>query len=87
MITTKGRLLTDVQLEYTEEEIRIFECRFQEGEELAILIDTFYNRARLYAPFDACQALASHHQYELFIRDVRDTSPESGSSPSLPLQV
>ncbi len=42
--------------------------RLEEGEEPAILIDTYHNRARIYAPFDECQLLASCHQYELFIR-------------------
>ncbi len=68
MITTKGRLLTNICLAYTQEEIRIYGLRLEEGEEPAILIDTYHNRARIYAPFDECQMLASLHQYELFIR-------------------
>lgn len=73
MITTKGRLLTDVQLVYAKEEIRISEYRLQEGEDLVILIDTYYKRARLYAPFAVCGVLASRHQYELVIHQ----EPES----------
>jgi hypothetical protein len=68
MITTEGRLLTNVQLAFLEGEIRLYEYRLQEGEEVALLLDTYHNKARIYRPFDECQRLASRHQYELFIK-------------------
>jgi hypothetical protein len=68
MITTTGRLLTNVHLAFLDGEIRLYEYRLQEGEELAILMDTYSNKARIYRPFDECERLAAIHQYELFIR-------------------
>jgi hypothetical protein len=68
MITTAGKLLTNVHLEFVRDEIRLYEWRLQEGEQLAILLDTYHNVARIYAPFDECQRLASLHQYELYIK-------------------
>src|SRR5260370_23964732 len=68
MITTKGRLLTSFCLVYTQDEIRISGLVLEEGEEPAILIDRYHNKARIYRPFDECQALAYRHQYELLIR-------------------
>jgi hypothetical protein len=68
MITTTGRLLTNVHLAFLEGEIRLYEYRLKEGEDVAILLDTYHNKARIYRPFDECERLAALHQYELFIR-------------------
>lgn len=70
MITTKGRLLQDFIVSFSEGEIRICWARFEEGEQLAILIDRMHNNARIYVPFDEAQSLASRHQYELFIPQI-----------------
>jgi hypothetical protein len=69
VITTRGRLLQDVCLTYTKDEIRIIGLRLFEGDEgIAILIDNSRNNARLYAPFEECKRLAALHQYELVLR-------------------
>ena len=68
MITTKGRLLPNVGLSFIQDEIRICCPGLEEDEKLAILIDQFRNKARIYAPFEECERLAALHRYELFIR-------------------
>src|SRR5262249_16327302 len=67
MITTKGRLLPNVGLSFIQDEIRIFCPGLEEDEKLAILIDQFRNKARIYAPFEECRRLAALHRYELSI--------------------
>jgi hypothetical protein len=68
MFTTEGRLLTNVQVTFANNELHVPFIRLQEGEDVAILLDTYHSKARIYRPFDECQRLASHHQYELFIK-------------------
>jgi hypothetical protein len=86
MITTEGRLLTNVQLAFLEGEIRLYEYRLQEGEEVAFLLDTYHNKARIYRTFDECQRLASRHQYELFIKRQPEETFVSGVERLLQLR-
>jgi len=70
MITTNGRLLQDVCVDFTKgkDELRIIGLTLEDGDDIAILIDHSRNQARLYAPFGDCTRLAAQHYYELFIR-------------------
>ena len=65
MITTQGRLLQGVCVDFTKGELRIVGLTLEEGEEIAVLIDHLCNQARLYAPLKDCQRLAALHYYEL----------------------
>ena len=70
IITTQGRLLQDVHVEVSQgkDELRVVGVTFDEGENIAILIDRARNQARLYASLRECRTLAALHYYELFIR-------------------
>jgi hypothetical protein len=90
IITTKGRLLQDVCVEYAKDELRIISPALEEGEEPAVLIDHLQNKARLSAPFEECQRLAVLHQYELcyprnrgpsFIERILSFKHQSENSP------
>src|SRR5262245_44413857 len=70
MITTQGRLLENLLVDFFHDEILITGARFQEGEGPAILIDQFHKKARIYLPLEECQRLAALHQYELLYREA-----------------
>ncbi len=67
MITTRGRLLRGLQVNFVDGEIRMSWARvkLEPGEDIAVLVDRAYNVARLYAPLDECRTLAAQHNYEL----------------------
>jgi hypothetical protein len=65
VITTEGRLLTDVSVTFVHGELRVSWVRLGPGEDAAILIDRLRNVAYLSRGFQECQILAQQHQYEL----------------------
>jgi hypothetical protein len=67
MITTRGRLLRDIQVKFVDGEIRISWVRLEPGEDIAVLVDRAHNVVRLYAPLDECRTLAARHNYELVV--------------------
>lgn len=67
MITTKGRLLQGICVNFAKGELRVTGLRLDDGEGIAILIDHLKNQARLYAPFEECQRYAAKYYYELYI--------------------
>jgi hypothetical protein len=68
MITTTGRLLTNFEVSFGGSELHISWVKLEDGEDIAILLDSCHNNARIYPPFDECERLAALHQYELFVR-------------------
>jgi hypothetical protein len=72
VITTNGRLLTDVQATFERGEFRVSWPRLEPTEDIAILIDRSRNLAYLNRPFDVCQLLAFLHQYELYVGSASD---------------
>jgi len=76
MITTNGRLLQNLLVDFYQDEMRVTGARFEEGEGPAILMDQFHKKARIYVPLEECQRLAALHQYELFYRQGEDDREE-----------
>jgi hypothetical protein len=67
IITTKGRLLTGVQVRFENGDLHISWVKMAKGEAVAILLDRARNQVRLFAPFEDCKALAAKHGYELAV--------------------
>src|SRR5260370_1482886 len=68
IVTTKGRLLTNVGLVFADDEITVLGAKPEPGEEVAFLIDQLNSRAHLNASFRECQRLALLHRYEIHVR-------------------
>src|SRR5260370_35789392 len=68
ILTTKGRLMTNVCLVFADDEITLLGAKPEPGEEVAFLIDQLNSRAHLNAPFKECQRLALLHRYEIHLR-------------------
>ena len=73
IITTQGRLLQDICVDFTEDHFRVVGTTLEDGEDVAILIDHLHNQARLYVSDEESRKLAQLHYYELFIRPEEES--------------
>lgn len=73
IITTKGKLLQEICVDFTKGSLRVVGAILEDGEQVAILIDHLHNQARLYVSTEDCLKLAALHYYELFIQPEQES--------------
>jgi hypothetical protein len=60
-------------VDFTEDHFRLVGTTFEDGEDVAILIDHLHGQARLYVSDEESRKLAQLHYYELFIRPEEES--------------